>query len=76
MVLLESLDLKELLAHCWSKESVVLLGSLVFLVPQETEVPPGLQDSDLRDLLERRVSKVFPVDLEPLVHPELKVNQA
>lgn len=43
---------------------------------QETGVLQEALASDLRDLQERKVSKASQEDLELLVHPVLKVNQA
>lgn len=67
-------DLKELLAHCKLKESVGFQVNLVCPVSQETEVRPGLQASDPRDLLERRASRECQAALELLVPPVTKVN--
>lgn len=49
---------------------------LVHPVFQETGVPQGLLGLDLKDLLERKVSRVCQEDLEVLVPQVLKVNQA
>lgn len=45
-------------------------------VTQATEVLPGPQDSDHKAKQERRVSRASRVDLDLLVPPVLKVNQA
>lgn len=71
---LDFLDLKELLARCWSKESVELQVNQVCPVSQETEVLPDLQGSDPRVPPERRVCRACQADPEVLVPLVLKVN--